>query len=152
MGPQEYIWRHLVSESDIDALGHASNLAYVRWVQDAAIAHSEHVGFDQAAYVKMGGIFVIRRHEVDYLRSAMLGDQLEVRTRVSEAMAAKCHRQTEITRVSGGEPMLLARALTVWGFLDVDTGRPSRIPDRVRAAFGMPARARRWDGPREQSV
>jgi len=33
-----------VLEADIDNLGHASNLVYLRWVQDAALAHSTALG------------------------------------------------------------------------------------------------------------
>ena len=33
----------VVPAEDIDALGHASNIAYVRWIQDVAVAHSESV-------------------------------------------------------------------------------------------------------------
>src|SRR5690242_11781955 len=36
----------IVEEADIDELGHASNIAYVRWIQAAAIAHSAAVGLD----------------------------------------------------------------------------------------------------------
>jgi acyl-CoA thioesterase FadM len=48
-------------------------------------------------------------------------------------MAAKCFRATELVRVS--DAALLARSMTTWGFIEVATGRPRRIPDDVRAAF-----------------
>jgi acyl-CoA thioesterase FadM len=48
-------------------------------------------------------------------------------------MAAKCIRHTELTRAQGGE--LLAKALTTWAFVTIDTGRPRRITPDVRAAF-----------------
>jgi acyl-CoA thioester hydrolase len=122
-----------VAEADIDFLGHASNLAYLRWVQDVAIAHSEAVGLDYDAYVKLGGVFFIRRHEIDYLRPALRGDKLEVRTWVDSAAAAKTDRRTEVKRASDGK--ILAKAATIWGFVDVVTGRPTRIPAAIRDAF-----------------
>lgn len=122
-----------VVDTDIDFLGHASNLAYLRWVQDVAIAHSEAVGLDYEAYRKIGGVFFIRRHEIDYLRPALRGDRLEVRTWVDSAMAAKTNRRTEVKRESDGK--ILAKASTTWGFVDVTTGRPTRIPEVVRTAF-----------------
>lgn len=133
-----YAHRVQVTDGDIDELGHANNVAYVRWLQDAAVAHSEAVGLGYAAYVRLGGVFVIRRQEVDYLRSALRGDELEVRTHVSSVMAAKCMRTTEIVR--GHDGVVLARGLTTWGFIDVSRGRPSRIPDEVYVAFGMTPR------------
>jgi acyl-CoA thioester hydrolase len=127
-----------VTSGDIDALGHASNLAYVRWVQDVAVAHSEAVGFDYEAYRTLGGIFVIRRHEVDYLRPSLRGDRIEVRTWVASAQAAKCNRVTEIRNVTSN--VLSAKANTTWGFVDVTTGRPTRIPNALRVAFLQPPR------------
>lgn len=122
-----------VADADIDMLGHASNLAYLRWVQDVAIAHSEAVGLDFEAYRKMGGVFFVRRHEIDYLRPALRGDKLEVRTWVDSAAAAKTNRRTEVKRESDGK--ILAKASTVWGFVDIQTGRPTRIPEIIRTVF-----------------
>jgi hypothetical protein len=33
---------------------------------------------------------------------------------------------------------MIARARTTWGYLDATTGRPTRVPDAVRIAFGLP--------------
>jgi acyl-CoA thioester hydrolase len=127
-----------VTGDDIDALGHASNIAFVRWIQDVAVAHSEAVGFHLGRYVDVGGVFVVRRHEVDYLRPALRGERLVVRTRIDSAQAAKCERATEIAREADGE--VLARARTIWGYVEAKTGRPARIPNEVRVAFGFPPR------------
>ena len=140
--PKNAVFTHVieVGDSDIDALGHASNIAYVRWVQDVAVAHSEAVGLGYDGYARLGAVFVIRRHEIDYLRPALRGDRLEVRTWLGSAAAAKCLRMTEVTNVGTG--VVLARATTTWGFVDVTTGRPTRIPDAVRVAFLQPPRGR----------
>ena len=122
-----------VSGDDIDALGHASNVAFVRWIQDVAVAHSVAVGLDLAAYARMGAVFVVARHEIDYLRPALRGDVIEARTWISSVMAAKCERATELVRKKDGE--VLARGVTTWGFIDIASGRPRRIADDVRSAF-----------------
>ena len=44
-----------VVDADIDNLGHASNLVYLRWVQDAALAHSTALGFAEAGLRGAGG-------------------------------------------------------------------------------------------------
>src|SRR4051812_30472599 len=87
-----------VVDAEIDELGHASNIAYVRWIQDVAVAHSAAVGLSFAAYRSMGGVFFIRRHEIDYLRPALRGDRLEVRTWIDSVFAAKCVRGTEFAK------------------------------------------------------
>jgi acyl-CoA thioester hydrolase len=122
-----------VGDDDIDALGHASNIAFVRWIQDAAIAHSSAVGLGLEGYQRLGAVFVVARHEIDYLRPAFRGDALLARTWISSVMAAKCLRATELVRVADGE--VLARGLTTWGFVEMATGRPRRIPAEVREAF-----------------
>ena len=134
-----------VGWDDIDPLGHASNIAYVRWIQDAAVAHSEAMGLNLTAYQRIGAIFVIRRHEIDYLRPVLRGDHLEVRTWISNVMAAKCERSSELVRQDAGEAgarVIVAKAVTTWGCIDVSTGRPTRIADQVREAFGYQKRAR----------
>jgi acyl-CoA thioester hydrolase len=123
----------VVHDDDIDALGHASNIAFVRWIQDAALAHSTAVGLGIGAYQRLGAIFVVVRQEIDYVRPALRADVLEVRTWISSVMAAKCLRRTELARKSDGQ--VLARALTTWGFVALGNGRPRRITDDVRAAF-----------------
>ncbi len=129
-----------VAESDLDELGHASNILYVRWLQDAAVAHSASVGLTYARYISLGGVFVVRRHEIDYLRSALRGDALEVRTHVANVMAAKSERRYEIVRTA--DEIVIARAVTTWGFIDITSGRPMRIPAEVYTAFGFPPRTR----------
>lgn len=129
-----------VQDEDIDMLGHAGNIAIVRWIQDVAVAHSEAVGMGFEAYGRIGAVFVIRRNEIDYLRPLLRGDHLEVRTWISSVSAAKCQRMTEVAKVATGE--IAVRSLTTWGFVDGRTGRPTRIADEVRVAFGYSKRER----------
>lgn len=131
--PDTFRLQLVVTDEDIDALGHASNITFVRWIQDVAIAHSSAVGLDIEAYQRLGAVFVVVRQEIDYVRPAMRADVLEARTWISSVMAAKCLRRTELVRKSDGQ--VLARGLTTWGFVAVDNGRPRRIPDGVRTAF-----------------
>ncbi len=130
-----------VGEDDIDMLGHASNIAYLKWVQDVAVGHSAAVGLDLEGYSQLGAVFVVRRHEIDYLRPVVRGERLELRTWIDSAFAAKCKRATEIVRLGTGEAesrTVVSRAMTTWGFVELATGRPTRIPDSVRVAFSQP--------------
>jgi acyl-CoA thioester hydrolase len=122
-----------VADDDIDDLGHASNIAFVRWIQRVAIAHSESVGLGLETYRRLGGVFVVARHEIDYLRPALRGDVLQARTWISTVMAAKVQRATELVRAVDGEPV--ARSLTSWGWVEMASGRPRRIPQEVLVAF-----------------
>jgi acyl-CoA thioester hydrolase len=122
-----------VVEADIDNLGHASNLVYLRWVQEAALAHSTALGFPEPAYIARGQAWVVRKHEIEYLRPAVLGDRLRIETRVVSMRVANSSRKTEIIR---GE-QLLCRAETDWVYVELSRGRPIRIPDDIRGAFSI---------------
>jgi acyl-CoA thioester hydrolase len=130
-------YRHLVEvrPDDIDELGHASNLVYVRWVLDAALAHSTAVGLDRAAYLERGEVWIVRSHQIHYLRPAFAGDQLAVETRVVSMAAASSVRRTRIVRLSDGAH--LCDASTDWVFVDAARGRPRRIPDDIRNRFPL---------------
>jgi acyl-CoA thioester hydrolase len=119
--------------SDIDELGHVSNIAYVRWIQEVAKAHSAAVGLDHAAYLRLGAVFVVRRHEVEYLAPAYAGDEVRLVTWIEKWSAATSERRTRIVRASDGRE--LARATTVWAFISIETLRPRRIPAELVAMF-----------------
>lgn len=118
---------------DIDLLGHVSNISYVRWIQEVAEAHSASLGWDHAAYVALGAVFVVRRHEIDYRAPAFAADRVVLTTWAGLWRAASAVRHTEITRASDGAP--LASAATTWALVATDGGRPRRIPDELRQPF-----------------
>jgi acyl-CoA thioester hydrolase len=125
-----------VKDADIDELGHASNIVFVRWIQDVAVAHSVAVGLTVEAYRTIGAVFFVRRHEIDYLRPALRGDRLLLRTWIDSVFAAKCLRGTEIVRCEAdGRETMVARSMTTWGCVEIASGRPTRIPQAIRAAF-----------------
>jgi len=118
------------TEAEIDELGHVNNAAWVRWIQDLATAHwraaaeAEHVD----AYV-----WVVTRHEIDYLRAVGPGETVTGRTWVGEApKGARFDRHVEFVG-EDGKPRV--RAKTTWAILDKATGRPLRVPAEVAAPF-----------------
>jgi acyl-CoA thioester hydrolase len=119
------------TDADIDELDHVSNLVYLRWVLDAATSHSAAKGWGHPEYRALGGVFIVRRHELDYLAPVLRGEQVVAETWVASWKAASCVRATEIKR---GEQVVL-RAATTWAFISLSTGRPVRIPEQLVAAF-----------------
>ncbi|HVV83051.1 MAG TPA: acyl-CoA thioesterase [Kofleriaceae bacterium] len=119
--------------ADIDELGHVSNVVYLRWVQEVAIAHSSARGWDGAAYQRLGASWVVRRHEIDYVLPVFEGERLTLATWVESIKGASSVRRTRMTRVADGA--VVCRATTTWAFIDLARGRLVRIPDDLRAAF-----------------
>ena len=117
--------------ADIDELGHVSNLVYVRWILETAMAHSIARGWGHAEYLASGTVWVVRRHEIDYLLPVTVGQQLVGETWVDPWKAASCVRRTELVR----DGVIVARAATTWAFMSIASGRPQRIPDEMKALF-----------------
>jgi acyl-CoA thioester hydrolase len=119
-----------VLPEDIDLLDHVNNVVYLRWVQEAAIAHWTALASPEA---QAELYWVVVRHEIDYRRPALPGDGIIARTWVGPAGARSFERNTEILRA--GDRALLARARTLWCPMDRRTGRPATVSAEVRAAF-----------------
>jgi acyl-CoA thioester hydrolase len=130
---------HTVTAEEIDGLGHANNVAFVAWMQGAAVAHSAALGWTSERYLELGVGWVARRHTIEYLRPAFAGEELIVETRVAEMKKVTSLRVYRILRRSDGE--LLAKGETEWAFVNYATGRPTRIPAEVAGAFPVPGRS-----------
>jgi acyl-CoA thioester hydrolase len=126
-----------IRPEDIDELGHVNNVVYVRWVQDAAVAHWNVLssGEDREKLV-----WVVVRHEIDYRQPALPGDAIVARTWVGPAKRFRFERNTEILRAK--DRAILARARTEWCPIDPATGRPANVAPHLRALFSDSGDAR----------
>ena len=124
-----------VAPAAIDANGHANNVEFVRWMQEAAVAHADAAGCT-AATLAAGGAWVVRSHRIEYLRPAFAGDRLAVVTWVADFRRAFSLRKYEFVRPV--DNLLLARGETDWVYVDAGTVRPRSIPDSVREMFEIP--------------
>ena len=126
--------RRAVVPADIDELGHVNNLRYLEWMMAAAIEHSDVAGWDAARYAALGNAWVVRSHAIEYLRPAFAGDAVIVRTWVSEMAKVSSRRKYAIARDGGP---VLARAETLWVFINRRTHTLDRVPADLRAAFPL---------------
>ena len=103
--PAIYDWKHVVSERDLDDLGHANNISYLKWMQSASLAHSAAQGWPIEAYRALGQGWVVRSHYIEYLTSALLGDEIVVRTWVANLKKVTSLRRYHMIQParSGGE-------------------------------------------------
>ncbi len=141
-----------VRHYEMDALGHVNNAVYLHYLEQAAIQHSAAIGYPGARLAELGGLFIARRHEIDYLRPAVAGDLLQVVTWAAEMTGARALREYAIIRrdlpddghvpadsvLAAGAALpgdLIARARTVWVWVGVSDGRPRRIPIALRESF-----------------
>jgi acyl-CoA thioester hydrolase len=122
--------RITATADDIDELGHVNNAVWVRWIQDLATAHWRAAA--PQAHVD-AYIWVVVRHEIDYLRAVLPGETVTGRTWVGESpRGARFDRHVEFV---GEDGKARVRARTTWAILDKATGRPLRVPGEVAAPF-----------------
>lgn len=156
MGPKSgFLLDIRVRFHECDPFGHVNNAVYVEYLEEAAIQHARALTWTEARLrADAGGVFVARKHEVDYLNAAVADDWLRVTTWVSEMQGATAFRRYEITLLRDTEPgairgrviepgemdsnergATIIRATTQWAFVDPLTGRPLRVPREVAEGF-----------------
>ncbi|MGE0440913.1 MAG: acyl-CoA thioesterase [Gemmatimonadales bacterium] len=136
MAPPGFAIRVTVDPADIDDLGHANNVHYLRWMLEAATAHwawyQERAPVDAVAGVG----WVVLRHELDYFAPSFPGQELEILTWVPSCTALTCDRFYEVRRAADGA--LLARGASSYCVVDLVTGKPRRMGEPLRQAIGAP--------------
>lgn len=127
--------RFVVGESDVDMQRRVSNLRYVEWMQDLAVAHSTAQGWSMERYAAAGQGWVVYRHAITYKRPAVVGDGILAATWVAEYASRQCLRRYRFLRQADGA--LLTEAETAWVYIDMKTGGAIRVPDQLRRDFDV---------------
>src|SRR5689334_2980746 len=83
----------------VDGNGHVNNVAYVQWMQDAAIGHAEACGGARLAE-EVGGAWYVRMLRIEYLKPVFLNDELTVLTWVADWRKVKSLRRYRFMRGS----------------------------------------------------
>ena len=128
-----YEHRVLVLPSDIDENAHANNLCYLRWMNEAAVAHSAANGWTAQRYIELGATWFARRHTIEYLVPAAEGDELVVHTWIYDWKSVRSTRRYRFVRLRDGA--VVATAETLWAFVNLATGRPVKLPPVVAECF-----------------
>ncbi|MBN2195068.1 MAG: acyl-CoA thioesterase [Polyangiaceae bacterium] len=130
--PHAFLHRIVVGDGDLDELRHVNNVRWLRFVIDAAVAHSSAVGLDLAAYLALGVVWVVRRQEMDYLRPAAANEVITAHTWVESFGESSSLRRTLVVRDT--DRCVLLAAATTWVMVDRQ-GRPTPVPRAVRERF-----------------
>ena len=128
-------YHHKVLDDEIDEQGHAGNVEYVRWMQMAAMAHSTHQGWPASRYLELGAGWVVRSHHIEYLLPALAGQEIVIKTWVSDFRKIQSLRKYKIVRPA--DQAVLATAETNWVFVGLKHHVPRRVPDELRNAFDL---------------
>ncbi|HWE61677.1 MAG TPA: thioesterase family protein [Chloroflexota bacterium] len=126
-----------VRQYEIDVLGHVNNAVYLNYLEQAAVEHADSMGFTRERLAELGGLFVVRRHEIDYLGAAVAGDDLRVTTWVESYSGARAIRCYEIVHAGSGRRLIAAR--TVWAWIDERSMAPRPVPRAIIEALAAGA-------------
>lgn len=122
----------LVPTEVVDRNRHVNNVAYVQWMQDAAVQHSAATGCTRMTEA-IGATWVARMHRIEYLSPAFAGDVLAVLTWIADFQKVRSLRRYKFIRAA--DQKVLAQGETEWVLVDASTGRPRRIPNELASLF-----------------
>ena len=123
-----------VVPDDIDSYGHVNNAVYVRWLDQVAGAHSDHLGLPQARYQALRRGMAVWRTQLHYIAPALPGDRVTVATWITFGDARlRVDRRFQIRRERDGRDLL--RGLIHYVCIDLDDGRPRRMPGEFARQF-----------------
>lgn len=107
--------------SDIDPMQHVNHSVYLRWIEEAVVAHWRSAATPEeiAAFQ-----WIALRHEIDFRAPAFEGDALIVSAKLVEVRRARAWFETIIAR----DGLTLVEARSCWGCIDAASGRLTAVP------------------------
>ncbi|MEO6800411.1 MAG: tol-pal system-associated acyl-CoA thioesterase [Rhodanobacter sp.] len=119
-------WSVRVYWEDTDAGGVVYHAGYLRFMERARSEWMRALGVDQMAFKRSTGLaFMVREMQIDFLKPALLDDELAVTVEVKEQRAASILFAQTITNAVGS---CLIRASVRVACVDLERMRPAPIP------------------------
>ena len=132
--PAPHLHRVRAREQDIDGYGHVNNAVYVGWLDEAAWSHSAALGLPAERCLATRRGMAVWRTQLNYVAAAFAGDEVEAATWiVASDGRLRVDRRFQLRRASDGRT--LVRALVHYVCIDLDTGRPRRMPPEYASAY-----------------
>jgi len=132
----EHILPLRVYYEDTDAGGIVYYANYLKYMERGRSDMLRELGIDQGEMLKFkaaGDVkFVVVRSEVDYIKSAVLDDEITVHTRLEKAGRASLNMAQEIRRAGD----ILAKGKIRAAVLN-EKNRPVRLPENIMAKLGV---------------
>ena len=94
-----YHFEIIVPAEAVDGNRHVNNVAYVQWMQDAALAHSAATGCTRMTEA-LGATWVARMHRIEYLSPGFAGEAITVLTWVADFRKVRSLRRYKIIRAA----------------------------------------------------
>jgi acyl-CoA thioester hydrolase len=124
-----FTWPVRVYWEDTDAGGVVYHASYLRFLERARTEWLRALGVDQMAFKQATGLaFMVHRMELDFLKPALLDDELTVTVEVKDRRSASILFAQTIARADG---TLLVQAQVRAACVDLQRMQPARIPEDI---------------------
>lgn len=135
----EPFWRRFeVTEDDLDGFQHVNNAVYLKWMDATIWDHTRHVGLDEHTCMDLNRGMAAVRHDIRYLSSAFLGDQIVVYNWICDNdHRLRASRLIQVVRLNDQKTIL--RAQSDYVCTNLQTGRPARMPEEFKERYPIKA-------------
>lgn len=132
--PEEaYFVYRKVEWRDIDTAQHVNNAVYLAYFEDCGIQVSKEYGWEMKHMQDMGIGIVGRKHHILYRQPALLDDELEIATWLSDFKKSTLMRHYVLKRLSDNE--ILGQSISVYAIIDLNSGNQIEFPATFRQDF-----------------
>lgn len=122
-----------VERRHVDQLGHVNNRVYLDWIEQVSVQATEAMGLTIRDFLKLGAVYIVQRHIIEYLGQGREGDEIIAATWPSFRTRRNQVRRYRFKRKSDGR--LLVRAETLWAYVDLKTGKTREFDDLIWEKF-----------------
>ncbi len=129
----EFNWPIRVYIEDTDAGGIVFYVNYLKFMERARTEFLRHIGFDHAAMINQGGMFVVHSTNIRYLVPASLDNELIVTVGIGELRRTHLTFNQSIVRKKDNQ--LLSRADVKVACVTRESMRPQVIPNKMKDAL-----------------
>ena len=119
-----------VVNDDLDELLHVNNVRYVQWIQDLA---KDHWISATTPLQQKENIWVLLSHHIEYKSSAVLHDEIHLKTYVTRTEGVTSTRIVEMYYKDTEK--LIVKSETNWCLLDGNSKKPKRITPEIVNVF-----------------
>ncbi len=133
--PRIFAMPIVVGRESIDLMQHTNNKEYLKWMEEAAAAHSAELGWTTKRYFDFGGAFIAKAHWIEYLRPTFEGDNLTMYTWIENMKEKTSLRRFYLMR----DKKVCMLGSTQWAFIDIRTSRAVEIPQEIASDFPIVA-------------
>lgn len=108
--------------------------AFLNYLEETAIAHSEAVGYGVSRLKEQGYGWVLSQWQIHFEQYPQLGEKIKIKTWPSHFERFYGYREF---LVFDEQDKVIARANSLWIFLNLQKRRPARIPQEICEAYSI---------------